>query len=128
MSSSRAGAVEAGDIEEGAVTAEAAVVVPVLCLLTVGLAWLVTIGVTHARVVDAAREAARVVARGEPASAGSALARRVGPVGTKVVVSGETGTVVVTATAPVRGPGGLFGFLPEVDVHAQAIAAAEPGT
>lgn len=114
--------------ESGAVTAETAVVVPVLALLTVGLAWLVTLGVTHVRVVDAAREAARVVARGEPAAAGTALARRVGPAGTRVAVSGDGGTVVVTVTAPVQGPGGLFAFLPGLDVHAQAVAAKEPGS
>ncbi len=114
--------------EVGAVTAEAAVVLPVLALITVGLAWLVTIGVTHVRVVDAAREAARVVARGETTAAGSALARRVGPVGTRVVVTGDGGAIVVTVTAPVRGPGGLFSFLPGLDVHAQAVAAKEPGS
>jgi len=116
------------EADGGAVTAETAVVVPVLMLLSVGLAWLVTIGVTHARVVDAAREAARVVARGESPAAGSALARRVGPDGTRVAVSGDGGTVVVTAVAPVQGPGGLFAFLPAFDVHAQAVAAKEPGS
>jgi hypothetical protein len=116
------------DAEVGAVTAEAAVVVPVLMLLTLGLSWLVTLGVAHARVVDAAREAARVVARGEAPSAGSALARRVGPEGTRVAVSDDESAVVVTAVAPVRGPGGLFAFLPAFDVHAQAVAAREPGS
>lgn len=114
--------------QQGAVTAETAVVAPVLALFTVGLAWLVTIGVVHARVVDAAREAARAVARGESVAAGTALARRAGPEGTRVVVSTDGGLVVVTTTAPVRGPGGLFGFLPAFTVHAQAVAAPEPGT
>jgi hypothetical protein len=112
--------------EAGAVAAEAAVVVPVLALVTVGLAWLVTLGVSHGRVVDAAREAARVVARGESAATGAALARRVGPAGTRAVVSGDGGTVVVTVTAPVRAPGGIFGFLPPVDLHAQAVSFREP--
>lgn len=116
----------AGD-EAGAVTAEAAVVVPVLALLSVGLAWLVTLGVTHARVVDAAREAARVVARGESQAAGAALAHRVGPSGSRVVVSADSDVVVVTVRAPARVPGGLFGFLPDVTLHAQAVAAKEPG-
>ena len=114
--------------EVGAVTAEAAVVVPVLAIVTVGLAWMVTVGVTHARVVDAAREAARVVARGESPANGSMLARRVGPAGSRAVVSSDGDTVVVTVTAPVRGPGGLFAFLPALDLHAQAVAAKEPGS
>lgn len=116
-----------GHGEAGAVAAEAAVVVPVLALVTVGLAWLVTLGVSHGRVVDAAREAARVVARGESAATGAALARRVGPAGTRAVVNGDGDTVVVTVTAPVRPPGGILGFLPPVDLHAQAVSLREPG-
>jgi hypothetical protein len=118
---------ERAEGEAGAVTAEAAVVVPMLALLTVGLAWLVTLGVTHVRVVDAAREAARVVARGESEAAGAALARRVGPPESRVVVSADNDVVVVTVRAPAKGPGGLFAFLPDVTLHAQAVAAKEPG-
>lgn len=118
---------ERADEERGAVTAEAAVVVPMLVLVTMGLAWLVSLGVTHVRVVDAAREGARVVARGESPAAGSALAQRVGPDGSRAVVSTVGDTVVVTVRAPVKGPGGIFGFLPAVDLHAQAVAAKEPG-
>lgn len=117
----------AADDETGAVTAEAALVIPMLCLVAVGLSWVVSIGVAHARVVDAAREAARVVARGESTQAASALAGRVGPAGTRTVVSVAGGTVVATVTAPVPGPGGLFGFLPPMHVRAEAVAAREPG-
>ena len=108
-------------------TAEAAVVVPVLALVTVGLAWLVTLGVTHARVVDAAREAARVVARGESPATGTELARRVGPAGTRVAVTGDGDTVQVTVTAPAPAPGGIFGFLPAPQLHARAVSVREPG-
>ncbi|WP_310961517.1 pilus assembly protein [Nocardioides terrisoli] len=111
--------------ESGAVTAETAVVLPILAVFTVGMAWLVSLGVAQVRVQDAAREAARVIARGDTTSTGVSYARRVAPTGSKVVVENGTGTVVVTVRAPVRGPRGVFAFLPEFDVHAQSVAARE---
>lgn len=113
--------------QRGAVTAEAAVVLPILAVFTVGLAWLVSLGVAQIRVQDAARETARVVARGDSSAIGTALARRVAPPGAGVLVSRQQDTVVVTVRAPVQGPGGFFAFLPELDVHAQAVAAVEGG-
>jgi hypothetical protein len=44
-----------------------------------------------------------------------------------VSVSAASDQVVVTAHADVAGPGGLFGFLPGVRVHARAVAAMEAG-
>jgi Flp pilus assembly protein TadG len=111
--------------ERGAVTAEAAVVLPILAVFTVGLAWLVSLGVAQVRVQDAARETARVVARGDSTASGTVLARRVAPPGAGVLVARQQHTVVVTVRAPVRGPGGFFSFLPEFDVHARAVAAIE---
>ena len=112
--------------ETGAVTAEAAVVVPVLLALTLGSAWFVALAATKVRVVDAARETARAAARGEDDGAAVASGRRVSPVGTRFTVSRGEGRVVVTATVPVLGPGGLFGFLPAVLVESEDVAAEEP--
>ena len=42
--------------ERGAVTAEAAMALPVLVLFTLAMAWLVGLGVTQVRALDAARE------------------------------------------------------------------------
>lgn len=113
--------------ERGAVTAEAALVLPLLALVTVGLAWMVGVGVAQGRAQDAAREAARVVARGEAPDAGQALARRVAPGGATVTVHRGAGRVEVVVRAPVRGPGGIFGFLTDVSVTAQSVAALEGG-
>lgn len=113
------------DDERGAVTAEAAVVIPVLLLLTLGMAWLVDLGVVHARAVDAAREAARVVARGESAADAVALGRRVAGRGSSVGVRTGSGVVSVRVSRTVRGPGGFFAFLPGYTVHAEAWAARE---
>lgn len=111
--------------ERGAVTAEAAIVMPILVVFALGLAWLVSLGVTQVRSVDAAREVARAVARGEQ-STGTSLGKRVAPTGSAIAVSKSGETVVVTVAAPVRGPGGLFGFLPTFTVHAEAVSAMEP--
>jgi hypothetical protein len=45
-----------------------------------------------------------------------------------VEVTTAEGEVVATATGHVSGPGGLFAFLPGVEVSAQAVAVAEEGS
>ncbi|RLV48282.1 pilus assembly protein [Nocardioides mangrovicus] len=115
-----------GSREMGTVTAEAALVLPALVLVAVALAWLVGLGVNHARAVDAAREAARVVARGESVGEGVRLARRVAPPGARIGVRAGSSWVVVDVSAPVRPPGGVLGGLGAVTVHARAVAATEP--
>ena len=112
--------------ERGSVTAETAVVLPVLVALTLGLVWLVSLAATQVRVVDAARETARAAARDESPSAAVRLGERVAPPGARIEVSEEAGLVRVVVTAEVRGPGGLFAFLPTVEVDADAVAAQEP--
>lgn len=111
--------------ESGAVTAEAAVVIPLVALVAVALAWLVGLGVAQVRVLDAAREVARAVARGDSEASGKALGRRVAPDGARFEVSSDDGTVVVGVSAPVRGLGGVFAFLPSYDVDAEAVALLE---
>lgn len=71
------------------------------------------------RCVDAAREAARLAARGDSQHA-EAAARRVAPPGADITLSPD-GTVVVarvTATVPL---------LPGLHLHAEAVAALETG-
>jgi hypothetical protein len=71
------------------------------------------------RCVDAAREAARLAARGDDGSAAVA-AHRVAPDGAVVELRRDGELVVATVTA--RSP-----LLPGVTVAAEAVAAAEPG-
>lgn len=106
-------------------TAETAVVLPVLVALTLGLVWLVALAVTQVRVVDAARETARAVARDEPAGTAEALGRRVAPEGARFSIEDQPGAVRVHVVAEVRGPGGIFAFLPGVEVEGDAVAATE---
>ena len=111
--------------DRGAATAELAMVVPLLVAVTIGLVWLLSVGAAQLRVVDAAREAARSVARGDAVGAAVERGRQVGPEGTRMEVSVDGDQVQATATARVKGPGGLFRWLPGVDVRARAVALSE---
>jgi Flp pilus assembly protein TadG len=111
--------------ERGAVTAELALGLPLVLAVTVGLVWLLAAASAQIRVVDAARESARTVARGDSESAARAIALKIAPTGATVDVVIEGGRVAVTASAGVDGPGGLFDFLPGVTVRSQAVAVLE---
>lgn len=115
-----------GRAESGAVTAEAAVVLPVVLLFALGLAWLVALGATQVRALDAARETARALARGEDRASSLGLGRRVATAGARFTVRDEVATIEVTVDAPVRGPGGIFAFVPVYHARARAVAAQEP--
>jgi Flp pilus assembly protein TadG len=110
--------------QRGAATAELALTIPLLVSLTVGLVWLLTIGIAQTRMVDAAREAARAAARGDPPAVAADRARQVAP-GAQVSVRDVDGEVVASVSDSVAAPGGLLGFLPSAQVHAQAETAPE---
>lgn len=111
--------------ERGAVTAELALTLPMLVAVTIGLVWLLSVGAAQVRVVDAARETARAAARGDSAAEAVARGQQVAPPGSTVTVSTQDGRVVAVASGQVRGPGGLFGFLPGVEVRAEAVTLDE---
>ncbi len=113
--------------QRGSVTAETVMVLPVLVAVALGLAWLLSLAATQVRVVDAARETARAAARDDGRGGAVALGHRVAPDGARVSVREDGETVVVRVSSQVRGPGGLFRFVPRVDVDAEAVAAKEPG-
>lgn len=100
-------------------------VLPMLAAVALGLVWLLTVGAAQLRTVDAARETARAVARGDDTAAAVGRGEEVGPPGTRVRVSAGDTDVVATATAPVSGPGGLFGWMPGITLHARAVATTE---
>jgi len=72
---------------------------------------------TQVRCVDAAREAARLAARGDRASAEAAV-RAVGPAGADLRLSADGGHVTARVSASAV-------LLPGVVISADAIAAAE---
>lgn len=105
--------------DAGAVTVEAALA---LCALTVFLA--LTLGALTAvaqslRCADAAREFARLAARGEP-DRGRAIAAQLAPAGARLDLADDGDTVVATVSAR------LVGSLP-LTVGGRAVAAAESG-
>jgi Flp pilus assembly protein TadG len=106
------------------VTAETAVVLPVLLIVLGAAIAAVTVVGAQLRCVDAAREGARAAARGEPHATVVDLARRAAPDHAVVgrVVAGEE--VRVTVSASVR-PLGPVPF--EVSVSSTAVALLEPG-
>ncbi|SPM30144.1 pilus biosynthesis protein TadE, partial [Mycobacterium terramassiliense] len=87
-------------------------VVLVLCLAGV------TAVSMQVRCVDAAREAARLAARGDERSALD-TARRVAPAGARVQVRRDGDFLVATVIARSK-------LLPSLDIRARAVAAAEP--
>jgi Flp pilus assembly protein TadG len=112
--------------EHGAVTAEAAAVLPALLAVTVLMVWLVSVATAQVRVVDAAREAARQAARGEPDAVAVRHGAKVAPGGASFTVARSGDQVRVKAAAEVQGPGGLFSFLPGLTVEAETVAVREP--
>ena len=111
--------------ERGAATAELALVLPLLAAMTVGLVWLLAVGAAQIRTVDAARETARALARGDDEASAVARGARVAPRGSTVSASWVGEEVHVTVTGTVPGPGGLFDALPAPEVSAEAVAVAE---
>jgi Flp pilus assembly protein TadG len=108
------------DRDHGGVTVEAAVALGALAVVFGLVLAGVTVVIEQLRCADAAREAARLVARGEEDKAGDAV-RRIGPTDAQlsVATAGDEITVRVTASP-------LAGLLPGVRLDARAFAVREP--
>ena len=106
------------------VTAETAVVLPVLLLVLAAAVSAVTVVGAQLRCVDAAREGARAAARGEDLATVRALVLRGAPDGVTVSVRqvGEDVRVGVSGRITPLGPVPL-----DVEVSAAAVARLEPG-
>jgi hypothetical protein len=111
--------------ERGMATAELAVITPLAVAFAVLLIWAVSLGYTQVRLTDAAREAARLVARGESVQVAEQVALAQSPEGTSVEVVRDGDTVVVTVEVRSGLPGGWFGDALSRDLTASAVAALE---
>lgn len=89
-----------------------------MAVLVLCLAGLTAVSM-QVRCVDAAREAARLAARGDDRSALDA-ARSIAPFGSRVQVRREGDFLVATVVAHSK-------LLPSLDIAATAVSAAEPG-
>ena len=106
------------------VTAETAVVLPVLLLVLAGAVAAVTVVGAQLRCVDAAREGARAAARGESIVEVTALVDRAAPEGAVTTVRPDADHVRVTVEARIAplGPVPL-----RITVSSEAVAIREPG-
>jgi Flp pilus assembly protein TadG len=109
----------------GFVTAETAVALPALVLLAGALIWGVVAVTAQLRCVDAARLAARALARGESHSASVSAATAAAPGGAAVQVSRAGSLIRVEVRAVVRPTDGLLARLPGFGVTGDATAAVE---
>lgn len=107
--------------DEGSVTVEAALGLAGLTVVTVLLVAGLTLLTSQLRCTDAAREAARLVARGQPHEAAAAV-HQIAPAGASLEVHQEGDAITVEVTAHPAG-----GLLPAIDLSARAYAVAEPG-
>ncbi|MFI8305248.1 TadE family type IV pilus minor pilin [Streptomyces sp. NPDC085927] len=106
--------------DRGFVTAESAMVLPVLVMFAMALVWGLLVVAAQIRCVDAARTGARAAARQDSPGAVVEVARRAAPSGAEVTVSREATQVrvVVVAEPP------LLRGLP-FEVREEAVAAVE---
>jgi len=104
----------------GFVTAEAAVVLPVLVMFAMALVWGLLVVAAQIQCVDAARSGARAAARQDPADVVVRVARDTAPGDARITVSreGDQVRVVVVAKPP------MLGGLP-FEVREEAVAMAE---
>jgi hypothetical protein len=107
------------------ITAELAVVLPALAVLIVFALWSVAAVTAQLRCVDAARIAARAVARGDSTDGSLAAARAAAPAGARVVISRSGDLVEVDVALTARLPGPWSGRLPGLALSGRAVAAAE---
>ncbi len=115
-----AGGVPRGARDAGFVTAETAVVLPVLVAVVAALIWGLMAVCARIECVDAARAGARAAARSEPRTAVLSAARGAAPRGARVALAREGDLVRVRVEAELPGVGQLT-----VNVGGEAVALAE---
>lgn len=120
-----------GRADRGAVTAELALGLVMLMSITLGLVWMLAVGAAQVQVIDASREAARALARGEDEAIAIGIAERIAPPSASISISSSGSNSVsgpqveVLTTALVKGPGGLWSHLPGLRVRSTAVAVVE---
>lgn len=106
-------------------TAEIAVALPALVLITAAALWGLMAVSVQLTCTDAARTGARAAARGESLTAVRELVIRAVPKGATVRVRRDEATVHVDVSVAVRPPAAIG--LPPLMVQAHVAAATEPG-
>ena len=106
--------------DQGFVTAESAMVLPVLVMFAMALVWGLLVVAAQIQCVDAARAGARAAARQDPADAVVRVARDTAPRDAQVTVAREGDQVRVVVVAK---PPALHGL--PFEVREEAVALAE---
>lgn len=104
--------------EAGSVTVEAAIALGAIAVTAALCVGAVFAAVTQVRCVDAAREAARLAARGDRSLAVD-TARRVAPEGAAISLRDEGDRVIALVTSDTP-------LLPILELRAEAVAVEEP--
>jgi hypothetical protein len=102
------------------VTAESAVVLPVLVTFALALVWGLLVVAAQIQCIDAARTGARAAARQDPQASVLEVTRDAAPKGARVTVTREGDLVRVLVVAKPRALTGL-----PFEVREEAVAAAE---
>src|SRR6059058_1037077 len=106
--------------DQGFVTAESAMVLPVLVMFAMALVWGLLVVAAQIQCVDAARTGARAAARQDPADSVLEVARDAAPRGANVTVSREGDQVHVVVVAKLPALNGL-----PFEVREEAVTSAE---
>ncbi|MFC8363363.1 TadE family type IV pilus minor pilin [Streptomyces griseorubiginosus] len=106
--------------DQGFVTAESAMVLPVLVMFAMALVWGLLVVAAQIQCVDAARTGARAAARQDPADAVIRVARETAPRDAEVTVAREGDRVRVVVVAKPPALSGL-----PFEVREEAVALAE---
>ncbi|AYC39595.1 TadE family type IV pilus minor pilin [Streptomyces griseorubiginosus] len=106
--------------DQGFVTAESAMVLPVLVMFAMALVWGLLVVAAQIQCVDAARSGARAAARQDPADAVVRVARDTAPRDAEVTVAREGDRVRVVVVAKPPALSGL-----PFEVREEAVALAE---
>jgi len=97
-----------------------------LVIVAVAMLFVVAVGVAQVRCVDASRDVARSLARGESEARSLDLGRVTAPAGARFDTSTAGGVVRVDVSATVTGPGILRRF-GGVEVASTSAVTSEPG-
>ncbi|MFJ9415312.1 TadE family type IV pilus minor pilin [Streptomyces sp. NPDC101227] len=120
MTRSETGPRGRADRDAGFVTAETAVVLPVLVAVVAALVWGLMAVCARIECLDAARAGARAAARSEPRAAVIQAARGAAPRGARIELAREGDLVRVRVAAELPGVGRLT-----AQVRGEAVALAE---
>lgn len=113
--------------ELGAVTVEMALALPVLISLLVLGIWTISIVVLNIRCIDAARDVARAVARGDSPEQAQAIGHRTVPAATITITRDQSDVHVTVTATPTHNPP-ILKLIAPANLTATATLQAEPDT